>query len=113
MARHSGSSPPADLSHGRPVPLLPTDAAPGSEAKILAMAERFARGEYLHHPDDSLVLARKAAGQAGHNESRRITWNEERRLWRVRVWDGKKLKHIGYYASKREARLALEKVENT
>lgn len=36
-----------------PLPSVPTDAAPGSEAKIKCMIERLARGESLHHPDDA------------------------------------------------------------
>lgn len=35
-----------------PLPAQPTDAQPGTEAKIEVMAERVARKEALHHPHD-------------------------------------------------------------
>lgn len=47
-----------------PIPATPTDARPGSPGKIEVMAERMARRQYLHHPDDapldrSIVLKRR------------------------------------------------------
>jgi hypothetical protein len=36
----------------RSPPSAPTAARAGSEAKIQVMADRFERGEHLHHPDD-------------------------------------------------------------
>ena len=37
----------------RPLPPFPTDAVPGSAAKVAVMAERYARGYHLHHPRDA------------------------------------------------------------
>lgn len=39
-----------------PLPDLPTDAAPGSEAKILILMERARLKQALFHPDDSMLL---------------------------------------------------------
>jgi hypothetical protein len=35
-----------------PLPEFPTDAAPGSEAKLLILMERAAKRQSLFHPDD-------------------------------------------------------------
>ena len=37
----------------RPLPARPTDAPPGSEAKIAVMTQRHDRGQQLHHPHDN------------------------------------------------------------
>lgn len=37
-----------------PLPVAPTMALPGSDAKIEVMRARLERGEHLHHPDDPL-----------------------------------------------------------
>lgn len=37
----------------RPIPIFPTCALPGTEAKIRIMRERAERGEQLHHPRDA------------------------------------------------------------
>lgn len=37
----------------RRLPLTPTEARPGSEAKILVLIERHERNELLHHPQDN------------------------------------------------------------
>lgn len=38
---------------GRPTPPRPTTAPPGTEAKILVMAARYAAGFHLYHPADA------------------------------------------------------------
>jgi hypothetical protein len=49
----------------RPLAVQPTQASPGSEAKIQVMIERRARGEELFHPGDasSLVAAELDRGK--------------------------------------------------
>jgi hypothetical protein len=37
----------------RPLPAEPTQARPGTEAKILVMQARAERGDQLHHPADA------------------------------------------------------------
>lgn len=37
------------------LPESPTTAAPGTEEKLLVLAERASRGEYLFHPDDAIA----------------------------------------------------------
>ncbi|MBL8796683.1 MAG: hypothetical protein JNM56_22465 [Planctomycetia bacterium] len=39
----------------RPLPAAPTNTAPGSEARIRVLEERFARGWSLFHPDDARI----------------------------------------------------------
>lgn len=48
-----------DRVHARPLPDLPTVERPGSEAKIVVMADRFAAGRAVFHPDDVSYLARR------------------------------------------------------
>lgn len=44
-----------NLTGRRPMPASPTQAAPGTPAKLEVMAERARRGERLWHPDDATV----------------------------------------------------------
>lgn len=48
-----GGGKPRDGVAPRPLPRRPTDAPPGSEAKILVLIDRARRGLQLHHPDDA------------------------------------------------------------
>lgn len=44
-----------DFEGPAPEPTSATDAAPGSEAKIVVLAERAAAGQALHHADDRRI----------------------------------------------------------
>ncbi len=45
---------PPDLDcEDNPLPIAPTRALPGSEAKMIVMRERAGRGERLFHPEDA------------------------------------------------------------
>ena len=43
-----------------PLPDQPTEASPGSEAKILILMERAAKRQALFHPRDSMIVAEPA-----------------------------------------------------
>ena len=43
----------ADATGQRPPPELPTDAPPGSRAKVLVLMERARKGQRLWHPGDA------------------------------------------------------------
>lgn len=51
-----------DCTGTRPLPDAPTTARPGSEDKLAVLAERAARRQQLHHPDDHGIRARRATG---------------------------------------------------
>lgn len=62
VADSRGYCEPVGGYHG---PAEPTDAQPGSEAKILVMAARFEAGERLHHAADNrrCVYSRRGRGR--------------------------------------------------
>jgi len=45
----------ADRLKESPLPKRHSTADPGSEEKIAILAERYARGESLHHPEDKKI----------------------------------------------------------
>jgi hypothetical protein len=47
---------PGNFNGQAPLPDLPTDAAPGSEAKILILMERAILKQALFHPADSMLI---------------------------------------------------------
>ena len=96
----------------RSPPLHLTLARPGTEAKILAMMARHQGGEFLFHEDDALELVRAPAGQTGPGQREGINWSIRNQKWRARHWKDGHLRHIGYYATRYEARVAIQKAEH-
>ena len=103
----------------KPTPESPTKHSPGTPEKIAILAERFARGESLWHPEDAdmgripldaerirdaLLLREKVVNKPGRTGIERL------RDGRVRVrpfWEGKKY-HIGVFDTEKEAQEVVE-----
>lgn len=59
-----------ERDEGMPLPQLPTLTDTGSEARIQIYRQRVARGEQLHHPDDT--IKRTAEGFTRHGNRYKI-----------------------------------------
>ncbi len=107
-------------THTLPRPGEPTSYPPGSDGKLAVLAERFARGERLHHPLDARLQTAadvQAAGnpmdgrRRGGRQSKGISPVHQR--WKARAWNPrvKKLVYVGLFQSEEAAiaaRIAAE-----
>lgn len=92
-----------------PIASFPTDAAPGSEAKILIMMARVARGEGCFHPLDAPLGATPRTPTRLIASQRRKAWTGATKVanrFKARLWipQLKRQVTLGFYATEEESR---------
>jgi hypothetical protein len=64
MSKYARCGPGSVRARARP-PAFPTNARPGSLAKILVLTQRAELGQDLWHPDDATLFGSKIVGRVG------------------------------------------------
>lgn len=93
---------------------FPTNALPGSPAKVEILRLRASLGLPLFHPDDDTSQMAGAVGVAARGIRGRVPGvSLHRRKWRAVVWDGRKRRnrYLGLYATEQEAIAAVKRAK--
>jgi hypothetical protein len=87
----------------------PTDAPPGSEAKIKVLTERRAAGQQLWHPADARIPVATPAPVRlpPERQVRGLTWLKRKQRWRACPTIGGQRVYLGLFRTEDEAAAAV------